>query len=289
MEAEKDGFPVTAVREIKLLQCLRHRNVVDLMEMLVCKGHVYMVSEYLEHDLTGVLHHPSINFTPAHLKSLMQQFLQGLAFIHKRGVLHRDLKGSNILLGKSGELKIADFGLARFYKRGRNEDYTNRVITQWYKPPELLFGATVYGAEVDMWSAGCIFLELFVKRPIFQGQDEIHQLDVIFKITGTPSPENWNGLLDLPWYELVKPKAVLGSRLRETFSKWLTPAGLDVAEKLLSLDPALRPTADEALLMEYFKTEEPKPELPDILATVKGEWHEYESKRARKRQREEAG
>lgn len=116
-----------------------------------------MVSEYLEHDLTGVLHHPSINFTPAHLKSLMQQFLQGLAFIHKRGVLHRDLKGSNILLGKSGELKIADFGLARFYKRGRNEDYTNRVITQWYKPPELLFGATVYGAEVDMWSAGFVF------------------------------------------------------------------------------------------------------------------------------------
>ncbi|GAA5825334.1 hypothetical protein JCM11251_006940 [Rhodosporidiobolus azoricus] len=288
MEAEKDGFPVTAVREIKLLQSLRHPNVVDLVEMLVSKGHVYMVMEYLDHDLTGILHHPSINFTPAHLKSLMQQFLRGLGFIHRRGVLHRDLKGSNILLSRNGELKIADFGLARFFQRGRNNDYTNRVITQWYKPPELLFGATIYGEAVDMWSAGCIFLELFARRPVFQGQDEIHQLEVIFKLTGTPSIENWPGLYDLPWYELVKPKEVLPSRLRETFSKWLTPAGLDAAEQMLCLDPAGRPTADEALRLPYFTTEEPAPEPPTMLAEVKGEWHEFESKAARRRQRAEA-
>lgn len=110
----------------------------------------------MDHDLTGVLHHPSITFSPAHLKSLMKQLLEGLGFIHRRGVLHRDLKGSNILLGKNGELKIADFGLARFYAIGRNNDYTNRVITQWYKPPELLFGTTIYGAEVDMWGAGYV-------------------------------------------------------------------------------------------------------------------------------------
>ncbi|KAL8277113.1 hypothetical protein RQP46_010441 [Phenoliferia psychrophenolica] len=263
MEAEKDGFPVTAVREIKLLQSLRHPNVVDLKEMMVSKGHVYMVFEYSDHDLTGVLHHPSINLSPAHLKSLMQQFLDGLGFIHRRGVLHRDLKGSNILLSKHGELKIADFGLARFYARGRNNDYTNRVITQWYKPPELLFGATVYGAEVDMWSAGCIFLELFARRPVFQGQDEIHQLEVIFKVTGTPSVASWPGLQDLPWYELVKPRTVLPSLLRDSFQKWLSPAGLDVAERLLSMDPAKRPTADEARDMEYFR-EDPQPEMPDV-------------------------
>ncbi|GAA6062854.1 hypothetical protein JCM10212_006107 [Sporobolomyces blumeae] len=288
MEAEKDGFPITAVREIKLLQSLRHRNVVDLIEMLVSKGHVYMVMEYMDHDLTGVLHHPTISFSPAHLKSLMKQFLEGLGFIHRRGVLHRDLKGSNILLSKHGELKIADFGLARFFARGRNNDYTNRVITQWYKPPELLFGATVYGEEVDMWSAGCIFLELFARRPVFQGQDEIHQLEVIFKVTGTPSVETWPGLQDLPWYELVKPKTTLPSQLRSMFSKWLSPAGLDVADRLLSLDPAGRPTADEALGMDYFTKEEPAPEVPDILSTVKGEWHEYESKKARRKARDEA-
>ncbi|KWU41818.1 Pkinase-domain-containing protein [Rhodotorula sp. JG-1b] len=290
MEAERDGFPVTAVREIKLLQSLRHPNVVELVEMLVAKGQVYMVLEYVDHDLTGILQHRTITFTPAHLKSLMQQFLQGLGFIHRRGVLHRDLKGSNILLSKRGELKIADFGLARFYQRGRQNDYTNRVITQWYKPPELLFGATVYDERVDMWSAGCIFLELFIRRPLFPGQDEIDQLSVIFKITGTPDADSWPGLHDLPWYELVKPREVIEPQLRQTFSEHLSPGGLDVAEALLALDPARRPTADEALKLPYFTTEEPKAEMPTMLADVKGEWHEYESKRerARKRHRDEA-
>lgn len=113
-----------------------------------------MVFEYSDHDLTGILHHPAVLFSPSNLKSLMAQLLRGLSYIHDRGVLHRDLKGSNILLSKHGELKIADFGLAKFYSKGKKNDLTNRVITQWYKPPELLFGATVYGPEVDMWSAG---------------------------------------------------------------------------------------------------------------------------------------
>lgn len=179
MDAEKDGFPVTAVREIKLLQSLRHENVVQLKEMMVSRGvlasrplvalkliqltgHVHMVFEYVDHDLTGVLRHPKIKFEAAHLKSLMAQLLVGLGYIHRRGVLHRDLKGSNILVSRSGVLKIADFGLARFYAIGAKNDYTNRVITQWYKPPELLYGATLYGAEVDIFSAGCVVsLDLF--------------------------------------------------------------------------------------------------------------------------------
>ncbi|KAM0790151.1 hypothetical protein ACM66B_005471 [Microbotryomycetes sp. NB124-2] len=283
MEAEKDGFPVTAVREIKLLQSLRHPNVVNLSEIMVSKGHVYMVFEYMDHDLTGILHHPSIQLSAAHLKSLMQQFLEGLGFIHRRGILHRDLKGSNILLSRRGELKIADFGLARFYARGKRNDYTNRVITQWYKPPELLFGATVYDAAVDMWSAGCIFLELFERRPVFQGQDEIHQLDAIFEVVGTPTGATWPDVYELPWYELVKPQIEVESRLRDTFSRHLTSAGLDLAQSLLALNPSHRPTAEEALMMRYFVSDEPSPEMPDVLDEVKGEWHEYESKRARRK------
>lgn len=112
----------------------------------------------MDHDLTGVLRCPDVSFEPSHLKSLMAQLLKGLAYIHNRGILHRDLKSSNILLNKQGVLKIADFGLARFYARNKRNDYTNRVITQWYKPPELLYGATIYGPEVDIWSAGCVVL-----------------------------------------------------------------------------------------------------------------------------------
>lgn len=183
-----------------------------------------MVFEYLEHDLTGVLRCPEVTFTPAHCKSIMKQLLQGLSYIHNRGVLHRDLKGSNILLSELGSVKIADFGLARFYARkGRQHDHTNRVITQWYKPPELLYGATMYGAEVDVWSAGCIFLELFSRRPVFQGQDEIHQLDVIYKLMGTPRLDDWPQVGELPWYELVKPREAMPRRLRDHFGKSVAP------------------------------------------------------------------
>ncbi|KAG9317683.1 kinase-like domain-containing protein [Chiua virens] len=290
MEAEKDGFPVTAMREIKLLQSLRHQNIVRLYEMMVSNGSVFMVFEYMDHDLTGVLSQTQFSFSEANLKSLCNQMLAGLAYLHHKGVIHRDVKGSNILINNRGELKLADFGLARFYQKRRRIDYTNRVITLWYRPPELLFGATVYGPEVDMWSAGCIMLELFTKKPIFQGNDEIHQLEVIYRIFGTPTPERWPGITGLPWYELVKPKEVLQDHFRELFKgplfcTWLSPAALDLAEQLLTYDPTKRVTAAQALEAPYFREELPPAELPIGLSTLEGEWHELETKRERAKKR----
>ncbi|CAE6484209.1 unnamed protein product [Rhizoctonia solani] len=285
MEGEKDGFPVTAMREIKLLQSLRHENVINLHEMMVSKGNVFMVFEYMDHDLTGVLSQTQFTFTPAHLKSLCAQMLSGLAYLHQKSVIHRDMKGSNILLNNYGELKLGDFGLARFYSKRRRSDYTNRVITLWYRPPELLLGATVYGPEVDMWSAGCIMLELFTTKPAFQGNDEIHQLDAIARVMGTPSIETWPGLTDMPWFELVKPAEPVKSHFRSIFNKYLSPAALDLAESLLAYDPNKRATAAQALQASYFVSEGPPPEKPVGLATIEGEWHEYESKREREKLR----
>jgi CTD kinase subunit alpha len=283
MEQERDGFPVTAMREIKLLQSLRHQNVINLHEMMVSKGSVYMVFEYMDHDLTGVLSQQQFTFTAAHLKSLCHQMLSGLAYLHHKGVIHRDMKGSNILINNRGELKIADFGLARFYQKRRRSDYTNRVITLWYRPPELLLGATEYGPEVDMWSAGCIMLELFTKKPVFQGNDELHQLEVIYRLLGTPTPDSWPGVTSLPWYELVKPKEFTQSHFRSAFQKYLSPAALDLAEVLLAYDPLQRVTAASALHAPYFTTEKPPAELPVELSTLQGEWHELESKREKAR------
>ncbi|KAI0053539.1 Pkinase-domain-containing protein [Auriscalpium vulgare] len=289
MEAERDGFPVTAMREIKLLQSLRHDNVVRLYEMMVSNGSVYMVFEYMDHDLTGILSQSGFSFTDAHLKSLCRQMLAGLAYLHHKGVIHRDIKGSNILLNNRGELKLADFGLARFYQKRRRSDYTNRVITLWYRPPELLFGTTVYGPEVDMWSAGCIMLELFTKRPVFQGNDEIHQLEFIFKILGTPTAERWPSVAELPWYELVKPKEEIPNHFREMFRKWLSPAALDLADQLLAFDPTRRATAVQALEAAYFKEESPPEAMPTGLANLEGEWHELETKRERAKKRRRDG
>ncbi|KAF7292455.1 Pkinase-domain-containing protein [Mycena chlorophos] len=285
MESEKEGFPVTAMREIKLLQSLRHDNVVRLFEMMVSNGSVYMVFEYMEHDLTGILSQTQFSFTDAHLKSLCRQMLAGLAYLHHKGVIHRDIKGSNILINNRGELKLADFGLARFYQKRRRSDYTNRVITLWYRPPELLLGATVYGPEVDMWSAGCIMLELFTKKPVFQGNDEIHQLDTIYRVIGTPNVERWPDIVSLPWYELVKPREEIANHFREMFRKWMSPAALDLAEQLLFYDPTTRVSAVQALEAPYFTQEEPPAMAPTGLATVQdlGEWHELDSKRSKKK------
>ncbi|KAK4689342.1 CTD kinase subunit alpha, partial [Tremellales sp. Uapishka_1] len=286
MEGEKDGFPVTAMREIKLLQGLRHENVLRLQEMMVSSGSVYMVLDYMDHDLTGVLSHPEIKFTPAHLKSLNHQMLSGLEYLHRKSILHRDMKGSNILLNGKGELKLADFGLARFYHKSRKNDYTNRVITLWYRSPELLLGETVYGPEVDMWSAGCIMLELFVGRPVFQGQDDINQLEVIYNIMGTPKEDVWPEVKNLPWYELVKPKVIQESRFRDSFTKWLSPAALDLAEGLLRFNPCTRLSATDALHTPYFLSEEPKMEKPTQLEGC-GEHHEMSVKQEKHRRRQE--
>ncbi|PPQ98560.1 hypothetical protein CVT24_004051 [Panaeolus cyanescens] len=289
MEAERDGFPVTAMREIKLLQSLRHKNVVQLFEMMVSKGAVYMVFEYMDHDLTGILSQTQFKFESGHLKSLCHQMLAGLSYLHHKGVIHRDIKGSNILINNRGELKLADFGLARFYQKRRRADYTNRVITLWYRPPELLFGATVYGPEVDMWSAGCIMLELFTKKPIFQGNDEIHQLEVIFSILGTPTIERWPDVVHLPWFELVRPRHPLPNKFRQGFQGWMSSEALDLAERLLTYDPSQRITAMDAMSHPYFTREEPSAILPEGLSTLEGEWHELETKkeRARKKERKE--
>ncbi|KAK9458044.1 kinase-like domain-containing protein [Dipodascopsis uninucleata] len=287
MESERDGFPITALREIKLLQSVRHENVVSLLEIMVEKSSVYMIFEYMDHDLSGILTHPTFKLGHGHIKDLFRQMLEGLAYLHKRGVLHRDIKGSNILLSNSGLLKIADFGLARFYhKHMTTADYTNRVITLWYRPPELLLGATAYGPSVDVWGVGCLMLEMYTSKAIFQGQDEIQQLESIYSIMGSPTKENWPDVEKLPWYELVRPSEVKPSKFKERFENLVPPHGLTLASNLLALDPSKRPSAADALKSEYFTKELPRPERPTGLGKL-GEWHEYESKLRRKNEKKQ--
>lgn len=283
MEAERDGFPVTAVREIRLLQHLRHKHVVALQEVMVERNECFMVFEYLSHDLTGLINHPTFKLTPSHKKDLARQMFDGLDFLHRRGVLHRDIKAANILISNTGRLKYADFGLARFYTKSRKLDYTNRVITIWYRPPELLLGETQYGPEVDIWSAACVFVEMFTKKAIFPGEGgELSQLDKVYNVLGTPTRNDWPGIVDLPWFELMQPNDRRKRIFEAVFKDVFTPAALELVQWMFKYDPSKRPNAEQVLAHEYFVTEEPRPIQAVELADVEGDWHEFESKAHRR-------
>lgn len=260
MEGERDGFPVTAVREIKLLRSLSHTNVVQLQEVMVEANECFMVFEYLSHDLTGLLNHPNYTLDAAQKKHLALQLFDGLDYLHTRGVLHRDIKAANILVSNEGILKLADFGLARFYEKHHQRNYTNRVVTIWYRSPELLLGETQYGPAVDIWSAACVMVEIFTKRAIFPGDgSEISQLEKIHAVLGTPNKEDWPNLVEMPWFELLRPNYRKPNVFAQKYKDQLTPAAFNLLEAMLQYDPAKRPTAAEVLQDPYFVSEDPAP------------------------------
>uniref|UniRef100_A0A803P4Q4 Protein kinase domain-containing protein n=1 Tax=Cannabis sativa TaxID=3483 RepID=A0A803P4Q4_CANSA len=253
-----DNFEPESVRfmarEITILRRLDHPNVIKLEGLITSRlsCSLYLVFEYMEHDITGLLSCPDIKFNESQMKCYMKQLLSGIEHCHSRGVMHRDIKGSNLLVGNDGILKVADFGLANFCNYGHRQPLTSRVVTLWYRPPELLLGSTDYGAAVDLWSVGCVFAELLMGKPILQGRTEVEQLHKIFKLCGSPPDEYWKKS-KLPHATLFKPQHPYDSCLRETF-KDFPIENVNLLETLLSVEPYKRGTASLALASEYFST-----------------------------------
>lgn len=241
-------------REILILRRLDHPNVVKLEGLVTSRmsSSLYLVFEYMEHDLAGLAASPAIKFTEPQVKCYMQQLLLGLEHCHNSHVLHRDIKGSNLLIDNEGLLKIADFGLASSFDSNHKQPMTSRVVTLWYRPPELLLGATDYGVGVDLWSAGCILAELLTGKPIMPGRTEVEQLHKIFKLCGSPSDEYWKKS-KLPHATIFKPQQSYKRCIATTF-KDSPPSSLPLLETLLAIDPAERQTATAALRSEFFTT-----------------------------------
>ncbi|GER37867.1 protein kinase superfamily protein [Striga asiatica] len=245
-------------REICILRRLDHPNVMKLEALVTSRvsGSLYLVFEYMEHDLAGLIALPKAKFTEP------QQLLRGLEHCHSRGVLHRDIKGSNLLVDNKGILKIGDFGLATSFEPGQSQPLTSRVVTLWYRAPELLLGATEYGPAIDLWSAGCILAELFAGKPIMPGRTEVEQMHKIFKLCGSPNEAYWRKA-KLPHASSFKSQPLYKRRVSDTFKEFPSSA-LALLEVLLAIDPEERGTATSALGSEFF-TKKPLPCDPSSL------------------------
>ncbi|XP_060737195.1 cyclin-dependent kinase 11B isoform X3 [Tachysurus vachellii] len=267
MEKEKEGFPITSLREINTILKAQHPNIVTVREIVVGSNmdKIYIVMNYVEHDLKSLMETMKQPFLPGEVKTLMIQLLRGVRHLHDNWILHRDLKTSNLLLSHKGILKIGDFGLAREYGSPL-KPYTPVVVTLWYRGPELLLGAKEYSTAVDMWSVGCIFGELLTQKPLFPGKSEIDQINKVFKDLGSPSEKIWPGYNELPAVKKMTFTEYPYNNLRKRFGALLSDQGFDLMNKFLTYCPAKRISADEALKHEYFR-ESPLPIEPSMFPT----------------------
>lgn len=292
--ADRNGFPVTALREIKVLRNCEHRNIVQLLEIVsdqaskfprsvppstlspfpstwkkktLTPPSVYLVLEFVEHDLRSILEDMTDAFLPSEIKQLMLQLTSGVSYLHANYILHRDLKTSNLLLSNKGQLKIADFGMAR-HVGDPAPKLTTLVVTLWYRAPELLLGAKDYGPAIDMWSVGCVFAELLERTAIFKGSNEADQIARIFDGLGLPTEDSWPAFRRLPNAPALKLPRRTGpaeDRIRPRFPD-LTAAGCALLRDLLSLNPEGRPSAAEVLNHAYFD-EKPRPKAEGLFPT----------------------
>jgi len=268
MEKEKEGFPITSLREINTLLKSQHPNIVTVREIVVGSNmdKIYIVMDFVAHDLKSLMETMKQPFLVGEVKTLMIQLLRAVAHLHDNWILHRDLKTSNLLLSHKGILKVGDFGLAREYGSPLKE-YTPVVVTLWYRAPELLLGIKEYSTPIDVWSVGCIFGELLTMKPLFNGKNEVEQLDKIFRDLGTPHAGIWPGYTDLPVVKKITFTEYPYNTLRNRFNQiMLTDLGFDLMNRFLTYNPERRVTAEEALKHEYFK-ETPMPVDPSMFPT----------------------
>ncbi|MGH0116334.1 UNVERIFIED_CONTAM: hypothetical protein FKN15_003514 [Acipenser sinensis] len=286
MDKEKDGIPISSLREINLLLKLRHPNIVELKEVVVGNHleSIFLVMGYCEQDLASLLENMQSPFSEAQVKCIILQLLKGLHYLHENFIVHRDLKVSNLLMTDKGCVKIADFGLARAYGVPL-KPMTPKVVTlwyrapelllgtktqttaidMWYRAPELLLGTKTQTTAIDMWAVGCILAELLAHKPLLPGGSEIQQIDLIIQLLGAPNENIWPGFSKLPLAGQYSLRKQPYNNLKNKFT-WLSEAGLRLLNFLFMYNPKRRATAEDSLESSYFK-EKPLPCEPELMPT----------------------
>ena len=249
-----------AIREVKYLQELSHPNIIALHSVFSSKDqNLNLVLEYLPlGDLEMLIKDSQgVKYGTADVKAWMGMLGRAVWFCHENFVLHRDIKPNNLLIAADGEVKLADFGLARSFADPYRA-MTHQVITRWYRAPELLYGARYYSGAVDVWSMGLVFAELVIRTPFMAGNTDIHQLELICKAIGTPTEENWPGVSKLPNYVSPSQEPVRGRDFYLSTFGTAGPVGVDLLMSMLTLDPRKRSTARQVLSHNWWSSE-PKP------------------------------
>ncbi|KAH8757776.1 serine/threonine-protein kinase [Hyaloscypha finlandica] len=267
-----EGMAPDAIRELKHLQEISHPNIISLLSVFSSKDqNLNLVLEFLPlGDLEMLIKDvEGVRYGAADIKAWMGMLTRAIWFCHENFVLHRDIKPNNLLIAADGEIKLADFGLARSF----SDPYrimTSNVITRWYRPPELLFGAKHYSGAVDIWSVGLVFAELVIRTPYIAGDTEVGQVNLICQAVGTPTEENWPGVSKLPEYTVPDPPVPVRDRnyYLGTFGT-AGQEGVDLLMKMLILDPRKRITAREALEHKWWAAD-PKPTKKQDLPKKRG-------------------
>ncbi|GAB7352951.1 hypothetical protein MBLNU459_g3526t1 [Dothideomycetes sp. NU459] len=247
----EEGTPSTAIREISLMKELKHENIVRLHDVIHTENKLMLVFEFMDKDLKKYMDSRGERgmLDPITIKSFMHQLLRGIAFCHDNRVLHRDLKPQNLLINTKGQLKLADFGLARAFGIPVNT-FSNEVVTLWYRAPDVLLGSRTYNTSIDIWSAGCIMAEMYSGRPLFPGTTNEDQLQKIFRLMGTPSERSWPGISQFPEYK--SNFTVYHTQDLRNILPQIDPVGLQLLSAMLQLRPELRISAQQALQHPWF-------------------------------------
>lgn len=268
-EAKEFGISYDSLREIKFLQELSHPNIIRLISVYSTKGqNLNLVLEQLpQGDLLKLIQDTQyVTYTAPDIKAWMLMLMRAIWFCHKNFVLHRDIKPNNLLIAANGEIKLADFGLARSFADPYHP-MTSNTITIWYRPPELFFQAKFYGDKVDIWSCGCVFAELIARDVLFRAwpESEINMLKLICEKVGTPNEENWPGVTKLPGY--LVPEEVYALKSKQYWNdafRAIGEDGVDLLMRMLTLDPRKRLSAEQSLKHEFW-TQAPRPsKLEDL-------------------------